>query len=612
MTSAEFRQIFLDFFRSKGHEIIPSASLIPENDPTVLFTTAGMQPLVPYLSGALHPKGVRLADAQKCLRTDDIDEVGDNRHLTFFEMLGNWSLGDYFKREAIDWSFEFLTSSTWLNINPKRLYISVFKGERNTPRDDESIDIWQAQFEMKGIAAQVGERIFLYSKKENWWHGPTMKGLCGPDTEIFYKTDREHNQTYGVQCHPNCGCGRFVEIWNNVFIQFERKEENGPCIPLPLKNVDTGMGLERMVAVLNNVDTVFDIPEFRVILRGIEQACDKRYGEDTTDDRSFRIIADHTRAATFVIGDPHGVIPSNVGQGYIIRRLLRRAIREGRRLGIHEPFLAKLAAIIIGEYGVHYAELETHRQYIIDELKKEEMKFSQTLEKGIKEFKKMSSRGDITGEQAFVLFSTYGFPLELTQELITECGKTLDVNAFQKEFTKHQELSRSASAGMFKGGLADISPETTRLHTATHLLHKALKIVLGDHVQQKGSNITQERLRFDFSHPKKMTTEEIGYVEDIVNDAIQEDYPVHFEEMSLEDAKKICAIGYFEDKYAKLNGKIKVYIIGDDTRGIYSKEICGGPHVTHTGELGHFKILKEEAISAGIRRIKATVTGSCT
>ena len=608
MTSAELRQAFLDFFKSKGHEILPSASLIPENDPTVLFTTAGMQPLVPYLSGNPHPMGTRLVDAQKCLRTDDIEEVGDSRHLTFFEMLGNWSLGDYFKREAIAWAFEFLTSDAWLKIDPKKLFVTVFEGDAEAPRDDESIEIWQAQFEMKGIAAQVGERIHMYPKKKNWWPDPTMKGLCGPDTEIFYDTGRPHDPAFGPTCHPNCDCGHFVEIWNNVFMQFERKEDGGVLMPLPSKNVDTGTSLERMVAMVNGDKTIFDIPEFRVLIQAIEQASGKTYGTDAAQDRSFRIIADHVRAAAFVVGDPGGVTPSNVGQGYIVRRLLRRAIREGKRLGITQPFVVAVANVIIGEYGGHYAELETNRQRIIDELSKEESKFAQTLEKGLREFEKMSAKGDVTGEQAFVLFSSYGFPLELTEELITERGKKLDTRSFQDEFKKHQDLSRTASAGMFKGGLADDSPEVTRLHTATHLLHRALKTVLGDHVQQKGSNITPERLRFDFSHPQKMTPEELQKVEDIVNEAIKKDYPVSFLDMTPEQAETSGALGYFKEKYATL-GKVKVYTIGDEKTGIFSKEICGGPHVTHTGELGSFKIQKEEAVSAGIRRIKATVTG---
>lgn len=598
MTIADVRQKYLDFFKEKGHAIIPSASLIPENDPTVLFTTAGMQPLVPYLSGGTHPMGTRLADAQKCLRTDDIEEVGDNRHLTFFEMLGNWSLGDYFKQEAITWSMELLTDKRWFGIDPQKIYVSVFEGDEDAERDDESIQIWQAQFEMKGIAAEVGSRIYVYPKKKNWWPGPTMKGLCGPDTEIFYDTGAQHDVAFGKVCHPNCDCGRFVEIWNNVFMQFERKEEGGALFPLPKKNVDTGMGLERMAAVLNGVPTVFDLDEFKVLMDALPEK-----------GRSARIIADHIRAAVFVIGDQNGVSPSNVGQGYIVRRLLRRAIREGRKIGIMEPFLTKLALVVIGQFGSYYSELEANRDRIIGDITLEEDKFAKTVEKGMKELEKMIEKGNVTGEQAFVLFSTYGFPLELTEEIMREKGTTVNVDAFAAEFKKHQELSRTSSAGMFKGGLADDSPETTRLHTATHLLHKALKTVLGDHVEQKGSNITPERLRFDFSHPTKMTPEEIEKVEDIVNAAIQKDYTVHFEDMTTDEAESSGALGYFKEKYAALGGKIKVYIVGDDQKGIFSKEICGGPHVTHTGELGGFKIQKEEAVSAGVRRIKATVTG---
>ncbi len=621
MSASDIRTKFLDFFRSKGHEIVPSASLIPENDPTVLFTTAGMHPLVPYLMGQAHPMGTRVADVQKCLRTDDIDEVGDNRHLTFFEMLGNWSFGDYFKPEAIAWSFEFLTGKAWMGLDPKRLYVTVFEGDADAERDEESIGIWQAQFEVAGIAAEIGmagtdepakdgdgPRIYPYPKKKNWWGPAGQIGPCGPDTEMFYDTGRAHDPAFGAVCHPNCDCGRFVEIWNDVFMQYD-KQADGTFAPLAQKNVDTGMGLERMAAIMQDVPTVFDTQEFRVLMGAIAELSGKTYGTDVATDRSMRIIADHIRAATFVIGDARGVAPSNVGQGYIVRRLLRRTVREGKRLGIDGAFLGKLAAVVIGEYGTFYEELEANRGRIMDEVVKEEEKFAATLEKGMKELEKMRAKGPVTGEQAFVLFSTYGFPLELTEEILREQGQSVDRDAFTAEFKKHQELSRTASAGTFKGGLADSSEETTRLHTATHLLHKALRTVLGDHVEQKGSNITAERLRFDFSHPQKMTPEEIAKVEQIVNDAIKADYPVHFEVMSLEDAKNSGALGYFEDKYAQLGGKIKVYIVGDDEKGYFSKEICGGPHVTHTGELGSFKIKKEEAVSAGVRRIKATVTG---
>ncbi len=609
MMITDIRAKFLEFFREKGHAILPSAPLIPENDPTVLFTTAGVHPLVPYLMGQSHPMGTRLANCQKCLRTVDIDEVGDNRHLTFFEMLGNWSLGDYFKEEAIAWSFEFLTDPKWLGLDPSRLYITVFAGDDDAPRDEESIGIWQAQFEVVGIVADVGERIFVYPKAKNWWPGPMTKGLCGPDTEMFYDTGREHDQAFGEACHPNCDCGRFVEIWNNVFMQFNRIEEGGKLVELPTKNVDTGMGLERIAAVVNGVSTVFDLPEFHALMDDVLSAATVAARNSGLGTRSARIIADHIRAAVFVIGDPNGVSPSNVGQGYIVRRLLRRAIREGHKLGITKSFLAKLAQTVIGQFGAPYPELETNRDRIVRDIALEEDKFAKTIEKGMKELEKMMSNGVVTGEQAFVLFSTYGFPLELTEEILQEKDATVDRIAFADEFKKHQELSRTASAGAFAGGLADHSVETTRLHTATHLLHRALKNVLGDHVEQKGSNITAERLRFDFSHGKKMTPDELAEVEKIVNDTIRRDLPVRFDVMSMVEAKKSGALGYFEDKYAQLGGKIKVYTVGDEDRGYFSKEICGGPHVDRTGELGSFKIQKEEAVSAGVRRIKATVSG---
>jgi alanyl-tRNA synthetase len=600
MTTNQLRQKFLDFFREKGHAIIPSASVVPENDPTVLFTTAGMHPLVPYLQGQSHPGGKRLADSQKCVRTDDIEEVGDNRHLTFFEMLGNWSLGDYFKQEAITWSFEFLTGKDWLNIDPKKIYVTVFEGDADAPRDDESIAIWQALYETVGLTAELGDRIRAYPKKKNWWGPAGLTGPCGPDTEIFYDTGKAHDPAFGETCHQNCDCGRFVEIWNNVFMQFD-KLADGAFAPLAQKNVDTGMGLERIAAVMQNVETVFETDAFTPVIDKIASLSNKSYKDH---ERAFRIIADHLRAATFIIGDQRGVAPSNVGQGYIVRRLLRRAIREGRRLGILEPFTHLIAEVYAGEYGGHYAELTQNLGKIIDEMKKEEEKFGKTLEKGMKELEKMLSRGAITGEGAFLLFSSYGFPLELTEEILREKGQSIDREVFANEFKKHQELSRTASAGTFKGGLADNSVETTRLHTATHLLHQALRSVLGNHVEQKGSNITAERLRFDFSHPQKMTPEEIKKVEDIVNEAIKADFPIHCEQLSVDEAKGRGAIGLFEDKYAQMGGKINVYFMGD-----FSKEICGGPHVRHTGELGSFKIQKEEAVSAGVRRIKATVTG---
>lgn len=616
MELRHIRHRFLDFFREKGHTILPSASLLPENDPTVLFTTAGMHPLVPYFLGEVHPGGTRLANSQKCLRTDDIDEVGDNRHLTFFEMLGNWSFGDYFKRESISWAFEFLTAPDRLALDPKRIYVTVFEGDADAPRDVESIDIWQAQFEMRGIGAEVGSvlehepasgangpRIYAYPKKKNWWGPAGQTGPCGPDTEIFYDMGTPHDPAFGSMCHPNCDCGRFVEIWNNVFMEYEKRAD-GTFVPLVQKNVDTGMGLERMATILQAKETVFDTDAFTSLIHAIERLSGAKYQpEDVQQTRSFRIIADHIRAATFVVGDQRGVAPSNVGQGYIVRRLLRRAIREGRRLGMKDAFTAHLAEIMIEEYGIDYPELKENCEKIVMEFSREEEKFGKTLEKGLRELEKMLEKGVLNGEQAFQLFSTYGFPLELTEELLRERGQAADREAFQAEFKKHQELSR-ASSGTFKGGLADDSAASTRLHTATHLLHQALRIVLGSHVEQRGSNITPERLRFDFPHPQKVTPEELAKVEELVNDAIKRDLPVSFDMMNPADAKAAGAIGLFDDKYAQLGGQIKVYSVGD-----FSKEICGGPHVTHTGDLGSFKILKEEAVSAGIRRIKAVVTG---
>lgn len=615
MTIHQLRQKFFDFFKEKGHAIIPSAPLLPENDPSVLFNTAGMQPLVPYLKGDVHPMGTRLVDAQKCMRTGDIDEVGDNRHLTFFEMLGNWSLGDYFKEESIAWSFEFLTSERWLGIDPRKIYVTVFEGDEDAPRDEQSIGIWQAQYEVKGVVAETGiaekdepaegdgARIYMYPKSKNWWPGATAKGLCGPDTEIFYDTGLKHDPAFGPVCHPNCDCGRFVEIWNNVFMQFNRVEEGGVLEVLPKQNVDTGMGLERTAAVLNGFKTVYDLDVFQSIFREIELVCDTRYGSDESTDRSMRIIADHVRSATFAIGD--GIAPSNVQQGYIIRRLIRRAIREGRRIGIVDNFCTQIADAVIREFGPHYRELEEKRAEILAELSKEEEKFGKTVANGMKELEKILGKGTMTAEQAFVLYSTYGFPLELTEEIVRERGGLIDHEAFKAEFEKHQELSRTASAGMFKGGLQDTSEASARLHTATHLLHAALRKVLGTHVQQKGSNITPERLRFDFSHPDKMTPEQLKKVEDLVNEVIKRDLPIVCRHMAVGEAEISGALGFFKEKYANLPS-LSVYQVGEDVDWV-SKEICGGPHASRTGELGSFRIQKEEASSAGVRRIKAVI-----
>ncbi len=615
----EVRQLFLDFFKDRGHAILPSASLIPENDPTVLFTTAGMQPLVPYLLGEKHPMGTRLADAQKCLRTDDIDEVGDATHGTFFEMLGNWSLGDYFKEEAIGWSYEFLTKPEFCGIEPTKLYVTVFEGDSDAPRDEESINIWQAQFAVHGIQAESGEagkdepaqgsagpRVYAYPKKKNWWGPAGQTGPCGPDTEIFYDTGKPHNPAFGPVCHPNCDCGRFVEIWNNVFMQYG-KQEDGSYAPLTQKNVDTGMGLERMAAVMQQVGSNYETDSFVKMFQTFDAVFDIKYGIDPAIDRSLRIIMDHLRAVTFIIGDQNGVVPSNIGQGYIVRRLLRRAAREAKRIGINSPISATICQEVINIYGNTYPELVQNAERIIKEVSKEEEKFALTLEKGLKEFERMAGGIEsLSGEQAFLLYGTYGFPIELTEELMAERGGKVDRMAFDAEFAKHQELSRTASAGVFKGGLQDQSEETTKLHTATHLLHQALRQVLGSHVAQRGSNITADRLRFDFTHPEKMTDEQKQQVEAIINDIIQKDLPVSMCEMTVDEAKASGAIGLFDEKYGN---KVKVYTVEDpeNPKGFFSKEICGGPHVTKTGDLGGFKIKKEEAVSAGIRRIKAVL-----
>ncbi len=640
MTVSEIRQTYLDFFREKGHAISAPASLIPENDATTLFTGSGMQPMVPYLLGQTHPLGRRVADAQKCFRSQDIEEVGDNRHTTLFEMLGNWSFGDYFKEEQIAWMFEFLTKR--LGLDPHRLYITAFRGNEalGILRDSSSVMLWQEQFRMVGIEAldvdfserdgMQGGRIFYYDETKNWWSRSGVPGNMpvgepgGPDSEMFWDfgADRQLHESSlwkDQPCHVNCDCGRFMEIGNNVFMEY-RKTETG-FEKLKQRNVDFGGGLERIAAALNNDPDVFKTDIFAPIIKKIEGLSGKKYVDEQ---RPFRIIADHIRAATFIIGDERGVVPSNIGQGYIVRRLIRRAIREGQKLGMASGFASKLTDAIINQFGGAYPELIANQERINLEIQKEEEKFGKTLEKGMKELEKImgdvganpgvrprpvggqthGSAPTMTGSDAFILFSTYGFPLELTEEIVHEQGLTINREKFEEEFKKHQELSRTASAGKFKGGLADHSAETTRLHTATHLLHRALKNVLGDHVEQRGSNITAERLRFDFSHPTKMTVEQIKQVEQIVNDIIKQDLPVRFEEMTVEEAKKRGAIGLFEEKYGE---KIKVYFVGDDTQD-FSKEICGGPHVTHTGELGHFKIQKEEAVSAGVRRIKANLS----
>lgn len=592
LKSSELRKLYLDFFREKGHAIIPSASLIPENDPTVLFTTAGMHPLVPYLMGAKHPEGTRLADVQKCIRTGDIDEVGDTSHCTFFEMLGNWSLGDYFKKESIAYSWEFLTSDKWLGIDKDKLYFTCFAGDADALRDTYSHDRW---VEM-GVDPS---HIFYLDKKHNWWGPAGITGPCGPDTEIFYDTGKPK---CCPECNPSCDCGKYLEIWNNVFMEYN-KQADGSYLPLAQHNVDTGMGLDRTIATLQGVESVYDTDAFTGIIKTIEELSGKHYKDSPEITRAFRIVADHIRCATFILGDPRGVTPSNVDQGYILRRLIRRAIRFAMQLGIPDNKLDAVADAVIAQYGEVYPELTANREKIMTELDKEETRFQKALRNGTREFERIKGsfeNGVIDGATAFHLYDTFGFPIEFTEELAKENGLRVDVEGFKAAFEEHQKKSQAGAEQRFKGGLADTSLETARLHSATHLLQAALRKVLNDStISQRGSNITAERLRFDFSFGRKLTKEELQQVEDLVNEWIQAKAPITCEEMTVDEAKEQGAVGLFGDKYGE---RVKVY-----TMGTFSKEICGGPHAGNTGELGHFKIKKEEASSSGVRRIKAVL-----
>jgi alanyl-tRNA synthetase len=594
MTGSELRRKYLDFFKARGHAEISGRSLIPENDPTVLFTTAGMHPLVPYILGEPHPAGRRLVDVQKCIRTGDIDDVGDASHLTFFEMLGNWSLGDYFKDQAIRYSYEFLTSKEWLGFSPDVLHVTVFAGDAEVPADHEAAAAWKSL----GIP---GHRIHFLPRKDNWWGPAGQTGPCGPDTEMFIDTGKA---ACGPSCRPGCHCGKYFEIWNDVFMQYN-KTEDGKYPPLSQKTVDTGMGIERTIAMMQGKATVYETELFRPVIECLETLCGRRYGAAPATDLSFRIIADHVRAATFILGDDRGVTPSNIGQGYILRRLIRRSIRHGRKLGRETAFLGDVAKVVTGIYKGFYAELDQREAMIVEELAKEETRFSDTLTKGEHEFEKLlpnlqkNPQKIIPGRVAFRLYDTYGFPIELTEELAREHGMTVDRPGFDEAFAKHQELSKAGAEKVFKGGLADNSEMTTRLHTATHLLHTALRKVLGDHVAQKGSNITVERLRFDFVHTAPMSEEEVRKVEAIVNEQIRRDLPVSMETMTIEEARAAGAIALFGEKYGE---KVKVYTIGD-----FSKEVCGGPHVERTGLLGKFTIQKEQSSSAGVRRIRAVL-----
>lgn len=589
ITSQYLREKYLGFFKERGHAVIKSASLIPENDPSVLFTTAGMHPLIPYLLGAKHPNGTRLCDVQKCVRTGDIEEVGDDSHLTFFEMLGNWSLGDYFNEQSIKWSYEFLTGKDYLGLDVNRLSVTVFAGDNDAKRDVDSARVWEGC----GIPK---ERIFYLPKANNWWIAGTT-GPCGPDTEIFWDTGKS---ACSEHCDPSCDCGKYLEIWNNVFMQFNRQAD-GTYLPLAQKNVDTGMGLERTVCVLNGMKSVYDIDLFQDALAKIEKLSGKTYGQDDVTTKAMRIIADHIRTATFLLGDPVGVTPSNVDQGYVLRRLIRRAVRKANSLGMPKGSIVEIAKVYIEVYKTAYPELTENSAKIIDELNKEEEKFTKTLVAGEKEFFKVISHiptKTVSGGTAFKLYDTFGFPVEMTVELAQENGYTVDVEGFKQKFAEHQAKSHAGSEQRFKGGMAEGGGvETTYLHTATHLLQAALRRVLGDEVKQKGSNITPERLRFDFSFSRPMTADEIAETERLVNEAIARKLPVTCEELPIEEARKTGAIGLFGDRYGEV---VKVYTMGD-----FSKEICGGPHAENTGELGRFVITKEQSSSSGVRRIKA-------
>lgn len=589
LDTKQLRQQYLKFFEERGHKVIPSASLIPDNDPTVLFTTAGMHPLVPYLMGAKHPEGKRLTDVQKCVRTGDIDSVGDATHCTFFEMLGNWSLGDYFKKESITYSYDFLTKV--LGIPVEKLAVSVFAGDKDAPRDEFAASTWAEL----GI---IKDHIYYLPKENNWWGPAGMTGPCGPDTEIFVITRPD---PCGPDCSPACDCGRFVEIWNNVFMEYD-KQADGSFAPLKQKNVDTGMGLERTVAMLNGFATVYETDVFKPVIDLVKEKSGK--GDDMI--RPMRIIADHIRTATFMLGDEKGVTPSNVDQGYILRRLIRRSVRFARMLEMDNSVLIDISKKYIEIYGEFYPELVSNADKIVTELEKEIERFNKTLETGLKEFEKLLhyiQNNRISGKAAFRLYDTFGFPIEMTVELAADNGVTVDEEGFERAFKEHQEKSHAGAEQKFKGGLADNTIATSRLHTATHLLNAALKKVLNDNkIQQKGSNITAERLRFDFNFDRPLTPDEIKAVEAEVNKAIERKIDVICEEMPLAKAREKGAVGVFGDRYDSV---VKVYTIGD-----VSMEICGGPHANNTSELGKFSIIKEQSSSAGVRRIKAVITGN--
>lgn len=584
--SYKLKEKYLEFFQKNGHSVIPNASLIPENDPTALFTSAGMHPLVPYLLGQPHPNGTKLVNVQKCLRTSDVDEVGDSFHLSFFEMLGNWSLGDYFKKESITWSYEFLTGKDWLNIPLERLSVTVFAGDEDSPRDEESADVWKS-------LGMPEDRIFYLPKEDNWWGPVGSTGPCGPDTEIFYDTGK---QACGEKCQPGCSCGKYCEIWNNVFMEYNKTPE-GKYVLLKQKNVDTGMGVARTTAVLQGKDNVYDteifVPLIEIVKEtaGIEEILDEQV-------KSVRVIVEHGRTVTFLLAE--GIVPLNTEQGYVLRRMIRKAIRHGRLIGIEDEFLSKIAEKVIEMNSAQYPHVKAMRKPIIDELRKEYKKFNNTLSKGVNRFNRIAKKeGKISGEDAFLLFQSFGFPIEMIQELGVENDIPVDVKGFNAESMKHQKISRVGAEKRFGSGLADKSDATVKLHTATHLLNEALRKVLGDKVSQRGSNITPERLRFDFNFDRKLTDDEKKQVEDLVNEQIRKAIPVTKIETTFEEAKKLGAQAVFEQRYGD---KVSVFSVGD-----FSMEVCSGPHVENTSELGTFKIKKEKSISAGVRRIRAVL-----
>ena len=640
MTTSEIRTKFLAFFKERGHVIIPSASLVPENDATTLFTGSGMQPLVPYLLGQPHPEGKRLANSQKSFRAEDIDEVGDNRHTTFFEMLGNWSFGEYWKEDQLRWFFEFLTDANrGAGLDPKNLYVTVFAGDAETgvPADDESREIWKKLFAEKGIddagyvelgsekngsdKGMQGGRIFSYDVKKNWWSRAGIPSKMppgepgGPDSEVFYdfgerdeKGNLRHRVEFGKECHPNCDCGRFLEIGNSVFMEY-KKLEDGSFQKLAQRNVDFGGGLERITAAANGRSDIFEIDIFQNVIREIKVTA----AWDDMDEmvkRDIRIVADHIRASVFLVAD--GALPSNKGRGYVVRRLLRRALFYLARLDYPPEYCEQFVRAVIASYGGYYSELASQNDFISTTIRNEVIKFASTLKKGRKELDAILEKGEISGKEAFDLYQTFGYPWELTHELASQRKLVINRTEFENEFKKHQELSRTSSSGTFKGGLADASEKTVKLHTAHHVLLKALQIVLGPQVKQRGSNITSERLRLDFSYDGKMTDEQKKEVERIVNEKIAEDLPVTRSEMPREEAEKLGAEHEFGQKYPE---RVSVYSVGPKSATIdhpqfdkaFSIEFCGGPHVAHTGEIGHFALVKEEAVAAGIRRIRGIV-----